>query len=135
MIPDLVLVIHRGQQERAAGFELPEHIILLEEREVVTRHEVRRVDEVRLLDEVLAEAQVRDGDGAGLLGVVDEVALRVVVGVLADDLDRVLVRPEAEEHRLVDLVLRGERRIEIQARLHHVVVDADGEVVLGLVLL
>jgi hypothetical protein len=38
-----------------------------------------------------AEAQVRDRDRAGLLGVVDEVALGEVVRVLADDLDAVLV--------------------------------------------
>ena len=51
------------------------------------------------------DAQVRDGDRARLLRVVDEVALRVEIGLLADDLDRVLVGAhgavgaEAVEHR------------------------------------
>jgi hypothetical protein len=35
---------------------------------------------------------MRDGLGAGLLGVVDEVALRVQARLAAEDLDRVLVR-------------------------------------------
>ena len=37
------------------------------------------------------KAQVRDGDAAGLFGVVLEVRLNVLIGVVADDLDGVLV--------------------------------------------
>ena len=40
---------------------------------------------------MIAEAQVADGHAAGLLGVVLEVRLNVLVGVVADDLDGVLV--------------------------------------------
>ena len=40
---------------------------------------------------LVAEAQVADGDAAGLLGVILEVCLNVLVGVVADDLDGVLV--------------------------------------------
>jgi hypothetical protein len=51
-----------------------------------------RGDQVGGADRLGAEAQVRGGHGAGLLGVVDEVALGVVFGVFgADDLDGVLV--------------------------------------------
>ena len=56
-------------------------------------------------DGLRPETKVRHGLGAGLLGVVDEVALNVDCGILADDLDAVLVgadravRAEAEEHR------------------------------------
>ena len=54
-------------------------------------HEVGPGNQVAGMDRLGAEAQVRDGDGAGFLRVVDEIALGVVVGFLADDLDGVLV--------------------------------------------
>jgi hypothetical protein len=65
-----------------------------------------------------AEPQVRCGDRAGLLRVVDEVALREVLGLLADDLDRVLVRadgavgPETDENAAADF-----RRLKVEIRL------------------
>ncbi len=45
-------------------------------------------------DRARAETQVRDSYRSGLLRVVDEVALRVVIGLLANDLDRILVRAD-----------------------------------------
>ena len=90
---------------------------------------------------VWLDAQVRNRDRAGLLGVVDEVALGVEIGFLADDLDRVLVgahrtvRTEAIEDRRRNVGRLGpERRIPRQRRMRHVVDDADREMVLGLVL-
>ena len=53
--------------------------------------EVGLPHEVGLLDRLRAEAEVGDRVGAGLLGVVEEVALGGVGGVVADDLDGVLV--------------------------------------------
>ena len=53
--------------------------------------EVGLVDQVGRTDRVFAEAQVGDRDAAGLLGVIGEVGLGVHVGMVADDLDRVLV--------------------------------------------
>ncbi len=73
----------------------------------MTGDEVGVVDQVRGVDRLFAEAEVRDGDGAGFLGVIDEVGLGKVLGGLADDLDGVLVGAdgavgtEAEEHRFV----------------------------------
>ena len=96
-----------AEEEGGAGLGLADHVVLLQEGEVVTGDEVGMVDQVGGIDRLLAEAQVRDGDGAGLLGVVDEVGLGKVVGGLADDLDGVLVGAdgavgaEAEEHRFV----------------------------------
>ena len=43
---------------------------------------------------MIAEAQVADGHAAGLLGVVLEVGLNIFIGVVADDLDGVLVRAD-----------------------------------------
>ena len=81
---------------------------------------------------------MRDGDGAGLLRVVDEVALGVVVGVLADDLDGVLVGAhgavgaEAEEQRADGLRLRWRSSGRRQRGVGDIVDDADGEVILRL---
>ena len=60
----------------------------------MARDEVSLIDVVRALDGLVAEAQVADGDAAGLLGVVLEVSLNELIGVVADDLDGVLVRAD-----------------------------------------
>ena len=61
---------------------------------VVAGDEVGLVDVVGALDGLVAEAQVADGHAAGLLGVILEVGLNVLVGMIADDLDGVLVRAD-----------------------------------------
>lgn len=54
-------------------------------------NEVSLVDVVGALDGLIAEPQVGYGDTAGLLGVILEVSLYILVGMVADDLDGVLV--------------------------------------------
>ncbi len=96
--------------------------------------EARPLDQVGGADRARAEAQMRDGDRAGLLRVVDEVALRVQAGLLGDDLDRVLVRAdgpvraEAVEDGADDVVRLGRERGDVEAGAGDVVVDADREV-------
>ena len=79
-----------------------------------------------------------DGDGAGLLRIVHEVALGEVVGSLADDLDGVLIGAhgaigaETVEQRAHGGGIFGvELGIVVQAGMGDIVLDADGEVVLG----
>ena len=79
------------QQEGAARNNVLYHIVLVDIGRVMTGNEVCLVDEVCGLDRSLTETQVRNCNAAGLLGVVSEVCLRVHVGVVADDLDGVLV--------------------------------------------
>ncbi len=93
LVPHLVVGKRRAEEESAARFRLAEHVVLLQEGEVVAGDEVGVVDQVRRVDRLSAETQVRSGDGPRLLRVVDEVGLGVVVGRLANDLDGVLVRP------------------------------------------
>jgi hypothetical protein len=97
------------------------------------RHAV--LDQIGRADRTRAEAQVRHRHRAGLLRVVDEVALRRELGRLAEDLDRVLVGrhraigAESPEHGVLQS-LRGvgtEARVPRQRQLREVVVDADGE--------
>ena len=54
-------------------------------------NEVSLVDVVRALDGLITEAQMRDGDTAGLLRVILEVSLDILVGVVTDDLCRILI--------------------------------------------
>ena len=139
LVPDFVRAVVRVEQERAAGHQVLEHVVAVQEDRLMAGDEIGLAHQVDRANRLGPEPQVRDGHRAGLLRVIDEVALRVVVGVLADDLDRVLVgadravRAEAVEHRAHHLVgLGGELRIARQAVVGHVVVDAHREVVLGL---
>ena len=141
VVPDLVRRERRGEEEHGARLRGLEHVVLLEVREAVARREVGRVDEVGRADHVAAEAEVRDRDAAGLLGVVLEVALRVVLGVVADDLDGVLVRAdravraEAPEHALLAVALRHHKGVVAeQIAAGDVVDDAHHEVVERLLL-
>ena len=76
---------------------------------------------------------MRGGHGAGLLGVVNEVALGVVVGFVTDNLDGVLVGThgtvgtQTEEHGLEEVAFELEVRVDGEARVANVVVDTDGE--------
>ena len=114
-----------------------QRVVALEKAELVHGDEVRLVDQVRTVDGRGAEAQVRDRARAGLLRVVDEVALHEAVGLFADDLDRVLVgtdgavAAEAPEHGAHHAALvEPERRVDGEAGVGDVVVDADGEMIL-----
>ena len=115
-----------------------EDVLAFQEGELVAGDEVRLGDQVAGMDGLGSKAQVRDGHRAGLLGIVDEVALRVVGGLFADDFDGVLVgadraiRAEAVEDGAHGAgLLGGEGGIVAQAGVGDIVVDADGEVVLG----
>ena len=137
VIPHGLGVILGLEQEGGAHLGGGEHVILLKEGEVVARHEVGLGAEVGAVDGVGPEAQVGDGEAARLLGVIDEVALRVVVGVRADDLDAVLVRAngavgaQTVEHALGAAGILEQEGGNGDGGTGHVVIDAHGEVVLG----
>ena len=125
------------EQERAAILQGGEHVVLRHIRRVVAGGEVSRVDLIRRLDRRLAEAQVRNRQTAGLLGVVCEIRLSVHIGVVTDDLDGVLVRADgAVRAETVELAADCASRSSVedlagrQAGVGHVIDNADGEVVL-----
>ena len=129
----------RVEKEYAAVLETFENIVLGDIACVVACYEVSAVDEVGALDGGLAEAEVADGQTAGLLGVICEITLSEHVGVVADDLDAVLVgtygtvAAKAEELAAdgacgssIDEFVHGDGGV------HNIVDDADGEMILGL---
>ncbi len=75
VVPHLVGGERRVQQEHRARPGIGEHVVLLEEGELVAGHEAGALHQVRRADRPRAEAQVGDRDGARLLRVVHEVAL------------------------------------------------------------
>ena len=129
-----------GVQHKGAAFlDAFKNVVLGHVGSLVTGNVVGLGDQVRRGDLFLAEAQVRHGKAARLLGVVSKVGLGVEIGVVADDLDGLLVgahgavSAEAEE-----LALHGAGGHGVNFFFHvkrgvgDVVVDAHGEVVLGL---
>ena len=126
------------EQQRTAVLDALEHIVFVEIGRHVAGHEVGRGHQVRRMDRLVAETQVRAGVAAGFLGVVVEVALAVFRGMVADDLDGVLVgahgavAAQAEELALVGAFLDdGDFFLERERLEGHVIDDADGEAVLG----
>ena len=130
------------EQEGAAGLDILNDVIALDVRGSVAGDEVSLVDIVGGLDGAVAEAQVGDGYAAGLLGVILEVGLNLLVGVVADDFDAVLVSangtvgaetPELAGNNVIGSAvgLLGDG----QGQVGNVVHDADGEGVYGLVAL
>ena len=98
--------------------------------------EIHGVEEILRLDGALAEAQVGDGDTAGLFGVVLEIALAEHVRVVGDDLDGVLVGADRAVRAVAPELAAdraGELGVEDGAHgdggVGDVVVDADGEAV------
>ena len=130
--------------EHAAGLDITDDREALGDvGRVMAGDKVSLVDVVRALDGLVAEAQVADGHAAGLLGVVLEVGLHILVGMVADDLDGVLVcadgavAAETPELALDGAFCCGVRAVAVffKREVRDVVDDADGELVLGLILL
>ncbi len=126
------------EQEGAAVAQTACHIIQMQISLNVASNEVGRGHQICGADRLVAETQVRAGEAARLLRVVGEVGLTVFIGIVADDLHRVLVGAHGTvstqtielglEHRVAhhDRSYRGQRA-EV-----HVVDYADGEVILRL---
>ena len=55
------------------------------------RYKVSSINQIRSLNRSLAKTQVGYGDATGLLGIIEEVALGIHIGVVADNLNGVLV--------------------------------------------
>jgi len=124
------------EEEHTTLLQRGEHVITADVGGIVASHEVGVIDQPRHVHRTLAEAQVADGDAARLLGVIGEVGLGIHVGVLTDDLDRVLVGADGPvgsktpEHAGDDTLGRDiDHLLDRQRTTGHVIDDTDGEVV------
>ena len=126
----------RINENGRTGFGVTENVLLADEGELTASHEISVADEVGRANWLRAETLMGSRDGAGFLGVVNEVTLRVVVRLLADDFDGIFVRSdgavgtEADEDTAADF---GGFQVEIgfitERSAGNVVDDAEGEVV------
>ncbi|MNG97572.1 hypothetical protein D3C79_566900 [compost metagenome] len=132
-LPDLIGVVGAVEQEDAVGLEPLRHLVHVDELPLVAADEVRLVHQVGRLHRPLVHPQVGDGEAPRLLGVVDEIALGIERGVIAEDLDAVLgrrdgaVAAKAVEERLQLALARIIEDWQGQGEAGDVVEDADGE--------
>ena len=126
------------QKEVSALLQILNNVILVYIRGVVAGYEVSLADIIGGFDRLMTETQVGYSQAAGLLGVVGEVALSVHIGVVADDLDGVLVsaygavRTQAPELTGMGSGGSGVRVfLLLQGQMGHIVHNANGEPLLG----
>ena len=137
-VPELVRRVRAVHQESGAVGGILQEVEQIQQGRLVQGQEVCLGDQVCGFDRTVTEAQVGNGGGPRFLGVIHEVALHIQVRMLADDLDGILigahgaVGAEAEEHGPRHVVrFRGIIFIIREAGAQYVVVDADGEMILG----
>ena len=94
MIPDLVRRMRAVQQEHRTVRRILEQFDLVDQVELVAGDEICGLNQVRRMNRLRPKTQMRYRARTGLLRVIDEVALAMQVGVLANDLDAVLVRAD-----------------------------------------
>lgn len=79
------------EQKRAAFLEVGGHVVTGHVGRVMAGDKVSRVDEIFRLNGLVPESQMGNGDAARFFGIVEEIRLHVFVGMVADNLDGVLV--------------------------------------------
>ena len=126
------------EKEGPARLQILDHVVFIDIGGVVAGHEVGLVDQIGALDGLLAKAQVGYGDAARLFGVVGKVSLRKHVGVVADDLDGVFVRADRAVRTQTPEFAGGGALgggvgvfLDLKRQLGHIVLNADGEALLG----
>ena len=100
----------------------------------MTCNKVCLVDQISRLDRLLTKTKVRHGHTAGLLGVIVKVCLCIHIGVVADDLDGVLVctygtvSTKSPEFAVDGSFRRGNKgSTQFQRKVCHIIHDTDGE--------
>jgi hypothetical protein len=138
MIPHLACAVGAVQQERRSGFRRGQHIQAIQKPELMAGYKIGARDQVARVQRLRAKPQVRHRHRAGFLGIVNEVSLREMIGLLADDLDRILVgahgavRAQPVEQRPDRARIFGRKLgIEFQAGMRDVIRNSDGEMIFG----
>ena len=107
-------------------------------RSLVYSHKVSSINQVRSLNRSLAKAQVGYSNTTGLFGIIEEVALCIHIGMVADNLNGVLVSANgAVGAQTPEFAGGGAFRNNLQVTasregsIGNVVYDANGKVVFG----
>ena len=130
------------QQEGSAVNQLLDHVVLSHIGRIVAGHKVSLVDEISRFDLLMAETKVGHGNAAGLLGVIIKICLSIHIGVVADDLDGVLVSAyrtvSAQTPELTvgsSLGSGHQRSAKGKRQMGHIILNTDGELFLLAVLI
>ena len=94
-VPHIVWPVGAVEQEGSAGGCQSQHIVPLQEVELVHADKAGAFNQIRGMNWLLTEAKVRNRHGTRFLGIVDEVSLGVIRGIFTDDFDGVLVSPNS----------------------------------------
>ena len=136
MLRQLRCAIGTVDKESAARLNILSHVVFGQVAGVVAGNEVCFGNIVRRLYPALTETQVADGNAAGFFRVILEVCLNLHIGMVADNLDGVLVRANrsvrAESPELAgDNVLRGGVRVfgDGDGKICNIVNNADSKAV------
>ncbi len=135
-VPDLLGAVGAVQEEGGPLHGVLEHVVALQEDELVAGDEIRLVHEIGGMDRFGPEPEVRHRYRPRLARIVGKVPLGVVGRILPDDLDRILVgtdgavRPQPVEEAARDVPLDAEIGVVIDRVAGDVVVDPDAEIVL-----
>ena len=135
-VPGLVFPEGTVEKENAAHCGNVQQVLPFEKSELVAGDEAGRGDQIGGPDRVWSKSQMRDCLRAGFMGIVDEVALRILLCVFGNDLHAVLVGADRAvgaqtiENRAGSLGrLDGEIFFDGEAAERDVVLDAEGEAV------
>ena len=129
------------EEEGAAFLDFGNDIKALHIALLMAGDKVRHRNIVSGADRFMAETEVALGYTAGFFGVVFKVSLRILVGIVSDDFDRVLVCTDSSVRAKPpefagDNALSGSDDVFTYRKggVRHIIVDAYGEVVLSLTL-
>ena len=126
-------------KERTAVFDVAGHIVARNVRGVGALNEVCGIDEILGLYRRISETEVRNGYAARLLRIVEEISLRVLVRMVADNFNGVFiradssVRTETVEFTACRTCGSGVELLgEVEGCICNVFVNTDCEMILGL---
>ena len=121
------------QKEGSSVNQLLHHVVLAYISRIVACNEVCLTDQVCGFNLLMSETQVGHGHTAGLLGIIIKVCLCIHVGIVADDIDGVLVRSNRTvSAKSPELAVRGsfgsgyQFLSQLQGQIGNVVFDTDG---------
>ena len=128
------------QQESAAFTQTAQQIVLMHIGLLRAGDKVCFIQQIRGTNLTLAETQMRNGQTAGFLRIVEEIALCILIGVITDDLNGLFVcadravgteSPELATGRAFLADMQDFRLI--QGKIRHIIFNGDSEVVLRLI--
>ncbi len=137
MLVEFLLIPFAVKQEIPAGLQILHHVVDIDIRGFVAGHEIRLCNVIGGLNRLVAKTQMRNGQAAGFFGIVGKIALRIHIGMVADNFDGVLVcadgsvRAKAPEFAGMCTGRCGVRIFcNLQRKVRHIVIDADREALL-----